>query len=260
MALLLLILSRQLLTDLEMNKLLIRTAISSLALGAAFSTSAISVTHTFGATSDTFGGSGIPNNAVATTTIVNNGSTVSLGLTAHQRYDNPALISDGSGTFTALAGANAKPDGTGTVGALWNFAWDIDVAGTSSSYNYTLLYDFNPGASTPDSELGSINLNLFSPDGSENLLFSYLDGGTLNGIQAETFGLTSPPTGSFNPYANGEYTFALIASDASGELGRSEITVNVVGGTSTSVPDGGATSVLLGLGLAGLMAFRKARN
>jgi hypothetical protein len=248
-----------------MKKVMIRSALCSMAVGAAFSTSAINITYdTFGSTSDTFGGSGIPNNAVATTVIQNGAATINLGLTAHQRYDNPALINNGAGTFTATAGSNAKPDGTGTVGALWNFAWDIDVLGASaSSYKFTLLYDFNPGVGTADSAHGSINLSnpFASQDGSENLLFSYLNDSTINGMLAESVGLVVAPNGSFDPNANGEYTFALIAANSSGtELGRSAIRVNVVGGTSAAVPDGGATSILLGLGVAGMFAFRKLRE
>lgn len=246
-----------------MNKSLIRSALCSLALGTALSSSAISVSYdTFGQTDDTFGGSGIPNNAVATTTIQDGAATINLGLTAHQRYDNPALINDGAGTFTANAGSNAKGPNN-IVGALWNFAWDIDVSGAlPASYQFTLLYDFNPAAGTSESAHGSINLSHLlygSLDGSENLLFSFLDGTTPNGALAQAVGLTAPPSGSFDPNVNGEYTFALIASQGGNELGRSAIRVNVVGGTSASVPDGGATAILLGLGFAGLFAFRKAR-
>lgn len=248
-----------------MNKLLLKAALCSLALGATYSASAFNVSYdSFGSTSDTFGGSGIPNNAVATTTIANNGASISLGLTAHQRYDNPALLNDGAGTFTATAGSNAKPTAAGAVGAHWNFAWDIDIDnGQASDYNFKLLYDFDPAANTAEADHGTIFLSnpLASLDDSQNLLFSFLDGSTPNGILAGILGLTDAPNGSFDPNANGEYTFALIASDFAGqELGRSAIRVNVVGGTSSSVPDGGATSIFLGLGFAGLCAFRKLRK
>lgn len=54
----------------------------------------------------TFGGTGIPNSAVSITRVVNpsGGGDLTLGLTAHQRYDNPAVTNNGAGTFFAGAG------------------------------------------------------------------------------------------------------------------------------------------------------------
>ena len=52
----------------------------------------------------TFGGSGIPNDAVAITTIVDGTTTITLGLTAHQRFASPAVTNNGAGVFTAQAG------------------------------------------------------------------------------------------------------------------------------------------------------------
>src|SRR5215469_8414331 len=75
----------------------------------------------------TFGGTGIPNNAVEITTVntTPNGNgasdTITLGLTATPRYQNPALGNNLAGTFSATAGAN---DGLGnpphSVGPTWN--------------------------------------------------------------------------------------------------------------------------------------------
>jgi hypothetical protein len=244
------------------NRLLNIVAIGSIAAGTSFTIHAINPTYdTFGSTSDTFGGSGIPNDAVAQTVITDGGATITLGLTAHQRYDNPALSNDGAGTFTATAGSNAKPTAAGAVGALWNFAWDIDIDGGAGfdDYDFDLRYDFDPAASTAEGAHGIIHLNTFTwSDNSQNLLFSFLDGNTLDGFFSVLVGLTTPPSGSFDPGVNGEYTFALIASNTSGELGRSAIRVNVVGGRS--VPDGGATLLLLAFGAGGLAAFRQVRR
>lgn len=55
----------------------------------------------------TFGGTGIPNDAVAISEVSSGGFNVVLGLTAHQRYDNPPLGNDGAGRFTAVAGGDS---------------------------------------------------------------------------------------------------------------------------------------------------------
>src|SRR5581483_6837101 len=103
---------------------------------------------TFGTLSGaTFGGSGIPNNAVAITTVLDNGNTITLGLTATQRYANPALTNNGAGVFLA------QPGGDGVDGqpsyALWNF--DFYVNSTGGSYKFDLLYDFDPATGTDQS-------------------------------------------------------------------------------------------------------------
>ena len=71
-------------------------------VSSAVSATPISPTYdTFGPlTVATFGGSGIPNDAVA---IDNTTSGLVLGLAAHGRYTG-ALANDGAGTFTAAAG------------------------------------------------------------------------------------------------------------------------------------------------------------
>ena len=60
----------------------------------------------------TFGGSGIPNDSVAISThVIDGGPTITLGLTAHQRFFNPPLTNP-----SAL------------FGAKWNFGWFVDLA------------------------------------------------------------------------------------------------------------------------------------
>ena len=86
----------------------------------------------------TFGGSGIPNDAVAITQIVDGDNVITLGLTAHQRYFNPPLVNDGAGTFAAGPGSNfgdpGNPGGPGpgtALGATWNFAFYVDIGAAS---------------------------------------------------------------------------------------------------------------------------------
>jgi hypothetical protein len=214
----------------------------------------------------TFGGTGNPNNAVEITTVSGiNGDTVTLGLAAQQRYDNP-VVTGVAGVYSATPGANAKGPSL-TVGALWNFDFYANVAGNVdhpndnvSTYSFKLYYDFDPAAGTPKSSLGVLNLNNAnisvggSPttqtiQDSENLDFAFL--------AASIPGITTPPTGvtSFDPNASGEYSFILEVDQDGRELGESDITVDV-----NAVPDVSATAPLFALGLGGLGAFASRKN
>jgi hypothetical protein len=208
---------------------------------------------TFGTLSGaTFGGTGIPNHAVAITTIGN----VTLGLTAHARYSNPLVLNNGAGVFTAVAGGDIYTPAPNTqpTWARWNFGW---YASSTDSANYLLelQYDFDPGVNTDDTVLGKIIMP-FGPtplglgtllQNSWNLGMGFLD------ISSPPW-VTPPTYPSFDPNVSGEYSFALILRDLSGkELGRAAILVN-------AVPDGGATLGLLGVGLLGLVALARRQS
>jgi hypothetical protein len=206
-----------------MNKLFRVTLASSVVMAAA-STMAAPVTPTFDTfgtlAGATFGGSGIPNTAVAITNL----SGVTLGLTATQRYAQPAVTNNGAGVFHAVNGAYSAGDNL----ARWNF--DYYVGGTNvSAYTYKLLADFDPVANNDESTYTDISAYLTqSLQGSENLGF-----GT--------------DFSQFDPNRAGQYGFVLAAYDSSGaEVGRSAILVNVPEPASLAL----VGVALLGAGMA----------
>jgi hypothetical protein len=214
------------------HKLLSGLVAIALCLASTPIASAIIITpsgNTFGSLpAATFGGTGIPNDAVQITRI----GDLILGLSATPRYGNAALTNDSAGTFFAVAGGdllNAKPNY-----AKWNF--DFYVSGIGAGQTTKLYYDNHASVGN---DVGSFypgyNANF---QDSWNLGFGFLNGGI------------------FNPNTNGEYGFALVAFDAANvEIGRSAILVKVSGGTS--VPDGGSMVVMLGAAFLGLAALRR---
>ncbi|WP_214000737.1 hypothetical protein [Arsukibacterium sp.] len=198
-----------------------------------------------------WGGSGIPNDAVAiseyTTQICTircrDLNTISLGLSSHGRYENLLESNDGAGTFYASAGSNVPPSSS-LEGATWNFNFFVNIVGDYSlnNYDFNLYYDFDPVVGNAQATHGVINLNMLFQDGvvqgSQNLMFGFLSDDLLPFITS--------PAGSFNPDVTGEYTFALTASDTNGtELTRSAMRV-VVNAVDVPVP---ASLSLMALGL-----------
>jgi hypothetical protein len=150
----------------------------------------------------TFGGSGIPNDAVAITTV----GGVTLGLTATARFFEPTVTNNGAGRFFALPGAYAGTAGTTDL-ARWNFNWFI--GGNTTAYTYEISIDIDPSA---NEDFKTFNPLLIGLQSSQNISFGYLETG---------FGYL------FNPNASGEYSFKLSAIQAGQVVGTSSIVVQV---------------------------------
>lgn len=199
----------------------------------------------------TFGGTGIPNDEVAVSEIIYNGdATLTIAMSATQRYNNPALTNDGLGTYFAGAGSNTPPGASGP-GALWNFNFYVDIAGGSaandelSDYEITLFYDFDPALDV----LGTGELNLSLAPGShlensQNLSFGYL-ALPLPGV--------TPPTGvtSFDADALGEYNFGIEVRQNGQAIGAVAMDVQV---EAVPIP---AAAWLFGSALLGLGAIKR---
>ena len=218
------------------------------ALGMVFAVSAIAapISPTFGTFGPlavaTFGGVGIPNNPVAITTV----GGLTLGMAASQRFVGPNLVNNGAGTYNAPAGVSLASPSPADPYALWNF--NFYLSGADSTMAFRLFYDFDAAVGNDESTHGTISFPgsaITSPGGvaqnSWNLGMDFL---------ATAAAGIVPPAGMFNPNASGQYTFALVAYNASTlqEIGRSAIAVNV--------PEPG-TVALAGLALLGLAVARR---
>lgn len=197
------------------------SVVAALSLTAA--ANATPVFDTFGPLDEaTFGGQGIPNDEVAVSTqIVDGDVTITLAMSATQRYSNPALTNDGVGTYFATPGSNFGGNNESlNEGALWNFNYYMNVEGTNGAtpiladYQINLYYDFDTGLDTSLGSLGVINVTnaiIGGPDpsatlveDSQNLMFGFL--------ASAIPGVLTPPAGAFNPNDLGEYNFALTIS------------------------------------------------
>lgn len=222
---------------------------ASLLCSSTFAAAELMPTSTFGSLPNgaTFNGSGIQTDQV----VITNRGTLTLGLAASQRYDAPTVTNDGVSTYFATPGrANNL--------ALWNFNFYIQniSEGGLGGYNltYELLYDLDPGVNTDVSKMGSFNpaASAFKPTfdtahGSQNLGFAWM----------ATPALFKTMPVAFDPTANGEYSFSLIAWSGDEVYARTDMKVQV--GEPAQVPEPGALA-LMGLGLAGVSLVRRRRK
>lgn len=222
----------------------------------AFSSSAINIDPTFdqfGALPEaTFGGSGIPNSSVAVTHVTSGNFNITLGLTAHQRYNNPAVNNNGAGTFYAVSGGdagNGKPNY-----ARWNIGYYADVSPDLSNLNilngYSLRFYFDKNPAVDNDVITFVPLEP-----------SLLNGATYDSQDSWNLGMGIPfglldPT-IFNPSADGEYEFFLGVYKENELLGGSGIKVVVNDSGSGPVPDGGSSLAMIGLAGMGLIFIKR---
>ncbi len=210
----------------------------------------------------TFGGQGIPNQEVAVSSQFYDGDvTITVAMSATQRYSNPALTNDGAGTYYATTGSNTGGNNeSATTGALWNFNYYLKVEGANGAtpvltdYQIYMYYDFNPSFDTPIGQLGKIDvtasLNDFGnpsstlEENSQNLMFAFL---TTNAPP-----YIVPPAGSFDPNALGEYNFGIQVSKDGWGIETVAMDVQVVPEPSTLA--------LMAVGLVAVLVRRRRKR
>ena len=208
----------------------------------------------------TWDGSGIPTDHSAFREITDGDYTIRLAMRAHGRYAYLAgVYQDPSEPIyyveTGKYGGNDS-DKDDKDYAKWNFDWYVAISRTDATpnrYTVKLFYDFDPGTDTDEATHGWVSFafpfQYQPPQGplvivttaqdSWNLGMPFLTtGGTSNGVTV------TPPSATFNPNVNGEYTFRLAVYKDSSDLGGVSIKVN-------AVPEPTSMVALSSLGLIG---------
>lgn len=205
----------------------------SLALAAA-SASAAPVFDAFGPlAAANFGGSGIPNHAVAMTNL--DGGVV-MGLTATARFAfGPAPTNNGAGVFYAVPGISTGDN------ARWNYDFYIG-GGDLSPYTFRLLVDMDPTVGNAVSSYIDVSAVLAQADSLETP-------GTIQ--NSHNLGFYAPPF-AFDANATGEYGFVLQAFRGTDLVDQVAIDVQV------QVPEPGSLA-LAGVALLGLFGLRRKR-
>ncbi len=154
--------------------------------------SAFTIYDDFGSFPDaTWGGTGIPNDAVAASRqFIDGDTTITVAMNATGRFSNPQLANNGAAVYTAGTGSNFGGAGeSATEGALWNWNYYIDIDSPDkvlADYQIDIWYDFDPAGPRSCCDLtgsGRIDVTAFlvatAPgttlvEDSQNLLFGFL--------------------------------------------------------------------------------------
>ena len=213
--------------------------------------SAFTVFDDFGSFPDaTWGGSGIGTDAVAASDQFvydyQSGGTdvVRVAMSATERYSNPPVSDNGAAIYTAGTGSNCGVDtdpigcpGGGYQGALWNWNYYVDVAGTAGTtlgdYQIDIYYDLNPAGPNAFGDLsglGKFDLTAFLLDNnaggltvaqdSQNNLFGWL--------ATDDPPFVDAPGIAFDPNAVGNYQFAMTVTRSGFSVDTVAMEVNVV--------------------------------
>lgn len=221
---------------------------------------------TFGAIpAATFGGSGIPNTAMAISSVVDGGNTILMGIAATPRFSGTTVSNDGMGSYEVGAGE-------GDPGlARWNFSFytNVDGGGSFANYRFEVGYDLDAGLGNALGTHGTIDLNASvfgaaeavlpgsgpaalaatdTGESSQNLAFSFLTTGVPGAVTAPS------PLPTFDTSYQGEYTFQVRVYDSlvGGTL-LDQVSISVA-----AVPE--PTAALFGTLLAGGLGLTVARR
>jgi hypothetical protein len=186
-------------------------AFSAATLASATFAASITPTSTMGSlptsTSVNFGGSGIPNDRMVFDQYSDSMGTVLLGMAATPRFAG-SVSDDDAGTYTATPGTSP---GSATA-STWNVSFFIETTGhyTIGNIGVALAYDFDTGVDTDVNDLGNWDIwaslqALQVPDSS---LFQTSQNMSFGFLASPSAGI-SPPAGSFDPFATGQYSFQL---------------------------------------------------
>jgi hypothetical protein len=180
---------------------------------------AFTIYDSFGEFPDaTWGGTGIPNDAVAASRqIIDGDTTITVAMNATGRFSNPQLTNNGAAVYFATPGSNFGGNNeSATEGALWNWNYYIDIDSPDkvlADYQIDIWYDFDPSGPRACCDLtgsGRIDVTAFllaqAPattlvEDSQNLLFNFL--------AVDNAPFLFSPSGSFDPDALGNYQFAI---------------------------------------------------
>lgn len=203
-------------------------------------------------------GSGNPNGGWAT----DSGSGITLALRAKNR--NTGATPNVNGVYSFATGFSSPANNR----ALWNYEFSIN-SGSSflGAYDYYLSIDTNPALNVSFTTISPL---LAFGDNSYGTAVT-LNGQGAEGPAASFIGSNSIAQNSqniffigLNPLLNATYNYDLFAvTSGAGVNGTrlASVAMQVVVGTGgTAVPDAASTSLLIGLGLAGLVGLRRSRR